>query len=154
MSFHYTAIIVDCRTITHFIPCFTLFPVSLAKTQSKQILMLNELLYCTRLFHQMQSSVTVTGVFWAMSALAQHTQHSAHTMRTPTLQPVPESLPVADHVSSVANSKSVKSKVGAHLFDPSAPAVKKVISYNHLNPNPVKENQKRINIINFNGQLL
>ena len=37
-----------------------------------------------------------------MSALAQHTQHSAHTMRTPTLQPVPESLPVADHVSSVA----------------------------------------------------
>ena len=32
----------------------------------------------------------------------------SHTMRTPTLQPVPESLPVADHVT---NSKSVKSKV-------------------------------------------
>jgi len=31
----------------------------------------------------------------------------SHTMRTPTLQPVPESLPVADHVT---NSKSVKSK--------------------------------------------
>jgi len=30
-----------------------------------------------------------------------------HTMRTPTLQPVPESLPVADHVS---NPKSAKSK--------------------------------------------
>eukprot|EP00090_Calanus_glacialis_P028629 TRINITY_DN4595_c0_g1_i2.p1 TRINITY_DN4595_c0_g1~~TRINITY_DN4595_c0_g1_i2.p1 ORF type:complete len:786 (-),score=157.36 TRINITY_DN4595_c0_g1_i2:658-3015(-) len=30
-----------------------------------------------------------------------------HTMRTPTLQPVPESLPVADHVT---NPKSVKSK--------------------------------------------
>ena len=39
-----------------------------------------------------------------MSALTQH------TMRTPTLQPVPESLPVADHVS--VSSKSVKSKVG------------------------------------------
>ena len=39
-----------------------------------------------------------------MSALAQH------TMRTPTLQPVPESLPVTgDHVP---NSKSVKAKVG------------------------------------------
>jgi len=37
-----------------------------------------------------------------MSALTQH------TMRTPTLQPVPESLPVADHVS--VSSKSVKSK--------------------------------------------
>jgi len=35
-----------------------------------------------------------------MSAISQ-------TMRTPTLQPVPESLPVADHVT---NSKSVKSK--------------------------------------------
>ena len=32
-----------------------------------------------------------------------------HTMRTPTLQPVPESLPVGDHVS---NPKSAKSKVG------------------------------------------
>lgn len=31
----------------------------------------------------------------------------SHTMRTPTLQPVPESLPVADHVT---NPKSVKSK--------------------------------------------
>ena len=145
----------DYRWLSHHYPFHNMFYiVSLEKTQNKQILMMNELLYCTRLFYQMQSSVTVTGVFWAMSALAQHTQHSAHTMRTPTLQPVPESLPVADHVSSVANSKSVKSKVGAHLFDPSAPAVKKVISYNHLNPNPVKENQKRINIINFNGQLL
>ena len=36
----------------------------------------------------------------------------SHTMRTPTLQPVPESLPVADHVP---NSKSVKSKVSPQL---------------------------------------
>ena len=133
MSFHY--IIVDCRSITHFTSCFTyLHNTQQADSDAK-----------CRIF----SSATVSGVLWAMSALAQHTQHSAHTMRTPTLQPVPESLPVADHVSSVANSKSVKSKVGAHLFDPSAPAVKKVIRYNHLNFNPVKENQKRINIINF-----
>lgn len=41
-----------------------------------------------------------------MSALTQH------TMRTPTLQPVPESLPVTtDHVPSVPKS-AVKSKVG------------------------------------------
>ena len=41
-----------------------------------------------------------------MSAVTQH------TMRTPTLQPVPESLPVTtDHVPSVPKS-AVKSKVG------------------------------------------
>ena len=52
-----------------------------------------------------------------MSALTQH------TMRTPTLQPVPESLPVTtDHVPSVPKS-AVKSKVGMkpgqshHLVD-------------------------------------
>lgn len=42
-----------------------------------------------------------------MSAVTQH------TMRTPTLQPVPESLPVTtDHVPSVPKS-AVKSKVGS-----------------------------------------
>ena len=47
-----------------------------------------------------------------MSALTQH------TMRTPTLQPVPESLPVADsrdHCTVPSVSKSVKSKVGREL---------------------------------------